>query len=334
MDGDLEQKVVRMVLMVIPQDADRPGYDHWGHPLPPPPPPQPVYDPGPPPLPTDGGGGGGGNSWGGCGCLLALLVLGVIYFGNQHPNRQPPPPPPPDHTVTFGTSYVQTDANVRSGPGKEHQSLAVATKGTLVTLLSDPDKGQPRWIKVRVSGGETGYIHRSLLSATPPPQPAPLSGDLIGSWRGSVVYDGKPVDWVYTFNSDGTFEDRGLDDQGQVVSGGNGTYTLDDGKIVINWPSGTEEKASIAWTNADEFQYAITSHSDEKQVGLRVVFHRSGPVSDIPAPVNPGLSEAEQAALQQQQDQMRQQQQQEQSRAADEEHYQREESGDLQPPRY
>jgi hypothetical protein len=90
----------------------------------------------------------------------------------------------------------------------------------------------------------------------------------------------------YIFNDDGSIEEKDLDVQGQIVREAIGRYTLADGKVVINWPPAIEERASVEWINANAFLYKITAHTDEQQVGLKVVFHRSAPVVRVP-PVAP-----------------------------------------------
>jgi hypothetical protein len=196
-------------------------------------------------------------------------------------------------------------------------------------------------------------------------QPIPNS-NLVGTWRGKVRYK-EQSEWVYAFNEDDTFTSKTLYKQGQVGKGSSGRYTFANGSVVINWPS-TEEKASLSWVNADEFLYVISSHTDQEQVGLGVIFRRSVPIPDSPAAStegsgvsspapastegngsDPNTSSVEQEMLQkqqnsyQQQEQMRQQQQQwqqqqqqrqQQEQQTNEDHFRREESGDLQPPRY
>jgi len=174
----------------------------------------------------------------------------------------------------------------------------------------------------------------SRISSTGHTKPTPpaVSRDVVGTWRGSVWYAGENREWVYTFNKDGTFEDQALDEQGRLISAGSGTYTLDQGRVAINWPTGTQEQASITWVNADQFQYMISSHTDEKQIGLSVGFRRSAKVSVRTAPpevdnsgsIDPYSLNQQQEFQRRQQDEF--QKRQEQARQEMEEHHQQDEA--------
>ena len=122
---------------------------------------------------------------------------------------------------------------------------------------------------------------------------------LIGTWRGSVNYDGKSREWLYNFYEDGSFKDQALDQNGQPVSGGNGKYSIDSSKVTITWPPESKEVATITWISADELQYVITSHDDEKQIGLKINFRRSAPIAETAAsaPAKPEPEKSEKSEI-------------------------------------
>jgi ABC-type transport system substrate-binding protein len=137
--------------------------------------------------------------------------------------------------------------------------------------------------------GLSVLFRRSALVPVSPPTIPPEKTSIVGAWRGSVRY-GAVHEWVYSFNSDGTIINQNLDEQGQVINEENGTYTFKDSKIVVSWPPSVTEEASITWGNANEFQYAISSHTDQKQIGLSVLFRRSDLVPVSPPRPEPTYS--------------------------------------------
>jgi uncharacterized protein YgiM (DUF1202 family) len=64
-----------------------------------------------------------------------------------------------------GTAVVTTGAlNVRTGPGIAYNAFAVLFQGHTVTLLGRNSAGS--WVQVRLSTGQTGWVHASLIQAS------------------------------------------------------------------------------------------------------------------------------------------------------------------------
>ncbi|MFA4030403.1 MAG: hypothetical protein GDYSWBUE_002186 [Candidatus Fervidibacterota bacterium] len=79
------------------------------------------------------------------------------------------PPQPNKYSQTPYSSnvrYVQVNANVRQGPGKEHRVISVAKRGTKVFLLGISEDGA--WAKVKLPDGKIGFVHRRLLGISQP----------------------------------------------------------------------------------------------------------------------------------------------------------------------
>jgi hypothetical protein len=84
----------------------------------------------------------------------------------------PPLVDPADSTVTMWVNVG--NANIRSGPGMEHEVVTVVTRGTLLLADSLAD----RWYRVReaeakVSGFIAGFLVSTDTVAPPPPSPTP-----------------------------------------------------------------------------------------------------------------------------------------------------------------
>lgn len=124
----------------------------------------------------------------------------------------------------------------------------------------------------------------------PPRQlpPRVITGDIVATWHASTTINGKRYKWIYTFWSDGTFYDQDINEANELVGGGVGKYTLQNDSVTIDWSAPkAREKATIVWKNPDEFQYKVTAHSDEQQVGLETTFHRGEAAKPVQPKADP-----------------------------------------------
>ena len=61
----------------------------------------------------------------------------------------------------FNSKVLVKRANVRTGPGKRYDVIAVITYGTPVAKL---DEESGIWIKIRLEDGKEGWVAKRLLS--------------------------------------------------------------------------------------------------------------------------------------------------------------------------
>jgi uncharacterized protein YraI len=123
-------------------------------------------------------------------------VQGWVNFGaldtnvlaNTLPVTETPIAPPEGTAV----GAVNTGAlNVRSGPGLEYSSLAVAYNGHVVQLLGR--NTFTTWLKVRLFNGQEGWVNAKYISTTYP------TGNLPIMWDDAVI-PGAPTAIVVTGN--------------------------------------------------------------------------------------------------------------------------------------
>ena len=83
-----------------------------------------------------------------------------------------------------------------------------------------------------------------------------VEGNFIGSWQGIWMRNGIPTNLVYTFNPDGSFSEMDFDLSGRQIHSGVGQYFYANGQMAIRWfSSGAQERALLAWINANTFRY-------------------------------------------------------------------------------
>ncbi len=91
---------------------------------------------------------------------------------------------------------------------------------------------------------------------------------IVGEWSYTFPYESKPR--TYVFGVAGLLKETYGDG-----SESHGSYVIDNGHIIIRWPSGSEEIADCRQLTNDSFTYEIASHSgDPSQNGLALEFTR------------------------------------------------------------
>jgi hypothetical protein len=108
---------------------------------------------------------------------------------------------------------------------------------------------------------------------TPPLGPPPPA-TLVGSWKGAFLRNNQLINIVYQFNADGSFVAKEFDAVGRQMGTSHGRCGFANNQMTIHWSSGGFETASVNWTGADQFNYRISDHTEEAQIGLPIVFQR------------------------------------------------------------
>jgi len=95
-----------------------------------------------------------------------------------------------------------------------------------------------------------------------------LRRTIVGEWSYSFPYESKPR--TYVFGAAGLLKETYGDGSESL-----GSYVIDNGRIIIRWPSGSEEIADCRKLSKNSFTYEIASHSgDSSQNGLALEFSR------------------------------------------------------------
>ncbi|MDD5091052.1 MAG: SH3 domain-containing protein, partial [Candidatus Wallbacteria bacterium] len=71
----------------------------------------------------------------------------------------------------IGIVKVDSDANVRSGPGTNYKVIAVLKNKVRVVVTEKSGN----WWKIVIPNGKVGFIHNSLLTVDWPADPAPTA---------------------------------------------------------------------------------------------------------------------------------------------------------------
>ena len=88
-------------------------------------------------------------------------------------------------TAASGTMYVLTDANVRSGPGKEYTQFGGLSAGGTISITGTTDNG---WVQISYDG-QTGYVAGNLLSWDKPSSGNSGSSSSSGTDDSYMMYD-------------------------------------------------------------------------------------------------------------------------------------------------
>ena len=88
-------------------------------------------------------------------------------------------------TASSGTMYVLTDANVRSGPGKEYTQFGGLSAGSTISITGTTDNG---WVQISYDG-QTGYVAGNLLSWDKPSSGNSGSSSSSGTDDSYMMYD-------------------------------------------------------------------------------------------------------------------------------------------------
>lgn len=150
----------------------------------------------------------------------------------------PPPPSAPAEERVTGTVRVTASAlNVRREASTDAEVIAQVKKGTTLSVLADDDS----WTKVRLAGGEVGWVASRFVSSGSGSAPAKRSG------ASSKSRPGCPADSDYAFVETPTlaFSDSGAHGlvvvEATVNAKGNVTATR-----VISNKTGDESLAVLA----------------------------------------------------------------------------------------
>lgn len=68
-------------------------------------------------------------------------------------------PVPTEHTCVVATGYTSGKANIRGGPDINSRYVSYVVEGDVLVVLSE---GQTDWLRVRLSSGLEGWIHKNL----------------------------------------------------------------------------------------------------------------------------------------------------------------------------
>lgn len=125
--------------------------------------------------------------------VLSLALLLLVVFSCAAPPApvaapQAPPPPPPVAAVerAIGTARVTASAlNVRADASADAEVIAQVRKGTVLDVLGEDDS----WTRVRLAGGERGWVASRFLS----------SGDQPGKSAKRPSRKGCPADSDFAF---------------------------------------------------------------------------------------------------------------------------------------
>lgn len=102
----------------------------------------------------------------------------------------------------------------------------------------------------------------------------PMETKLLGSWKGRFVLDGRPLDFVFTFNKDGSLRQDCFDLQGRLLDVSGGRWSVRNGEVEIVWQGGGRERATAHWPDNNTIHYRIVDHTEVAQIGLTTTFRR------------------------------------------------------------
>jgi hypothetical protein len=113
-----------------------------------------------------------------------------------------------------------------------------------------------------------------IVAAVPyVPREKPADGP-VGSWKGRWFWQGHQFDVVYTFEKSGKMREEDFDLDGRCTRVSGGSWRLRDGRIEINFDSGTREIADAVYVDNNIMKYTIVEHSNPAQIGLGSTFRR------------------------------------------------------------
>jgi hypothetical protein len=105
----------------------------------------------------------------------------------------------------------------------------------------------------------------------------PTATRIIGAWKGQFVLNGQPLDFVFTFNKDGSLRQDGFDLRGRRLPelAGGGRWRIRDGDVEIDWDgNGGRERATVRWIDDNAMEYRIIQHTEVVQIGMETTFRR------------------------------------------------------------
>lgn len=97
---------------------------------------------------------------------------------------------------------------------------------------------------------------------------------LVGAWKGRFNLDTGPVDYIYTFNQDGSFRQESIRPDGTKGMAFEGRWGHRSGQISISWSRDMFERGAVDWIDENSFHYRIVAQDHPQQIGLTTTFKR------------------------------------------------------------